>query len=245
MKPILSVRNATLSFGGLQALDGVSFDVAQGAIMGVIGPNGAGKSTLFNVIAGQLRPRRGQVVLDGTEITGWAPERVARAGLVKTFQTSRPFASLSFLDNVAIGALGRLGSMRPAREEALRCLDLVGLADKSDTPASGASTGQRKRLEIARVLAAQPRLLMLDEPFGGVDIAAVDALVDLLKRIRARNVTVLLIEHNLEAVHLLVDHLMAMNFGRKVTEGSSEAVTADPRVVRAYLGLEDEEPPHA
>ncbi len=240
MKPILSVRGASVSFGGLQALNGVGFELAEGSITGVIGPNGAGKTTLFNVIAGSLRPDQGQIVLDGKNITGWAPDRIAKAGLVKTFQTSRPFASMSFLDNVAMGALARFSAVRPARHEAMRCLDLVGLADKSETPSSGASTGQRKRLEIARALATQPRLLMLDEPFGGVDIAAVESLVSLLKRIRAMKVTVLLIEHNLEAVHQLVDHLMAMNLGRKVTEGSAEEVTTDPRVVRAYLGLEEE-----
>jgi branched-chain amino acid transport system ATP-binding protein len=244
VKSILSVRDASLSFGGLQALRGVGFDLPEGSILGVIGPNGAGKTTLFNVIAGNLRPDRGQIVLDGRDITGWAPERIAQAGLVKTFQTSRPFASMSFLDNVAVGALARLGGVRPARKEAMRCLDLVGLADKHETPSSGASTGQRKRLEIARALATSPRLLMLDEPFGGVDIAAVESLVDLLKRIRAGKVTVLLIEHNLEAVHQLVDQLIAMNLGRKVSEGSAEEVTRDPRVIRAYLGL-DEEAVHA
>jgi branched-chain amino acid transport system ATP-binding protein len=237
---ILSVADASLSFGGLQALSGVSFELAAGSIMGVIGPNGAGKTTLFNVIGGHLRPQRGRIVLDGQVITGWPPQRIARAGLVKTFQTSRPFASMSFLDNVAVGALAQLKSMRLARQEAMRCLDLVGLADRHATPSSGASTGQRKRLEIARALATKPRLLMLDEPFGGVDIAAVESLVDLLKRVRSRGVTVLLIEHNLEAVHQLVDHLIAMNLGRKVTEGSAEDVTRDPRVVRAYLGLQEE-----
>jgi branched-chain amino acid transport system ATP-binding protein len=245
MASLLSVRGATLSFGGLQALRAVDFELAAGTIMGVIGPNGAGKTTLFNVIAGQLRPTRGEVLLEGRAITGWTPERIAHAGLVKTFQTSRPFGSMTFLDNVAVGALAHLGSVPAAREQAMRCLELVGLGDKRDTPASGASTGQRKRLEIARALATEPRLLLLDEPFGGVDIAAVDSLVDLLQRIRARGVTVLLIEHNLEAVHQLVDHLVAMNFGRKIAEGSAAAVAADPRVIRAYLGQEDEEPAHA
>lgn len=241
MTSLLSVRGATLSFGGLHALRAVDLELPAGAIMGVIGPNGAGKTTLFNVVAGQLRPDQGQVLLQGQDITGWAPDRIAQAGLVKTFQTSRPFGSMTFLDNVAIGALARQRSVAAAREQALACLDLVGLADKRDTPASGASTGQRKRLEIARALATEPRLLLLDEPFGGVDIAAVESLVDLLKRIRSRGVTVLLIEHNLEAVHQLVDYLMAMNFGRKIAQGSAQAVTQDPRVLRAYLGQEEED----
>jgi branched-chain amino acid transport system ATP-binding protein len=239
LKTLLSVRGASLAFGGLQALNGVGLDLPEGSITGVIGPNGAGKTTLFNVIAG-LRPDAGRIELDGSDITGWPPERIARAGLVKTFQTSRPFASMSFMENVSVGALVRLRDVRAARNEAMRCLDLVGLADKHDTPSSGASTGQRKRLEIARALATGPRLLMLDEPFGGVDIAAVASLVELLKRIRADNVTVFLIEHNLEAVHQLVDRLIAMNFGKTVTEGPPEAVTNDPRVVRAYLGLSEE-----
>jgi branched-chain amino acid transport system ATP-binding protein len=244
LKTLLSVRGASLAFGGLQALDGVGFDLPEGSITGVIGPNGAGKTTLFNVIAG-LRPDAGRIELDGTDITGWAPERIARAGLVKTFQTSRPFASMSFVENVSVGALVRLRDVRAARREALRCLELVGLADKRDTPSSGASTGQRKRLEIARALATGPRLLMLDEPFGGVDIAAVASLVELLQRIRSDNVTVFLIEHNLEAVHQLVDRLIAMNFGKTVTEGLPDAVTTDPRVIRAYLGLGEDEAAHA
>ena len=244
MKTLLSVRGASLAFGGLQALKGVRFELKEGSITGVIGPNGAGKTTLFNVIAGSLRPDEGSIVLDGKDITGWAPERIARAGLVKTFQTSRPFASMSFMENVAVGALSRLRDVRSARLEAMRCLDLVGLADKHATPSSGASTGQRKRLEIARALASGPRVLMLDEPFGGVDLGAVAALVELLKRIRADNVTVFLIEHNLEAVHQLVDRLIAMNFGKTVTEGTAAEVTSDPRVVRAYLGL-DEPAAHA
>ena len=245
MKTLLSVRGASLAFGGLQALSDVGFELQEGSITGVIGPNGAGKTTLFNVIAGSLRPDAGSIVLDGTDITGWAPGRIARAGLVKTFQTSRPFASMSFVENVAVGALTRLRDVAAARAEAMRCLDLVGLADKHATPSSGASTGQRKRLEIARALATGPRLLMLDEPFGGVDIAAVASLVELLQRIRSDGVTVFLIEHNLEAVHQLVDRLIAMNFGKTVIEGTAAEVTSDPRVVRAYLGLDEPAAAHA
>jgi branched-chain amino acid transport system ATP-binding protein len=245
LKTLLSVRGVSLAFGGLQALKEVGLDLPEGSITGVIGPNGAGKTTLFNVIGGSLPPDQGTVVLDGTDITGWSVERIARAGLVKTFQTSRPFASMSFVENVAVGALARLRDVRAARAEAMRCLDLVGLVEKHAAPSSGASTGQRKRLEIARALATAPRLLMLDEPFGGVDIAAVASLVELLRRIRAGGVTVLLIEHNLEAVHQLVDRLIAMNFGKTVTEGSAEEVTQDPRVVRAYLGLDEDAAAHA
>ncbi len=236
---MLSVRGVRRAFGGLQALDEVSLDLAAGEILGVIGPNGAGKSTLFGVIAGEVAPQAGRVTFGQRDITGWVPERIARAGLVKTFQTSRPFGSMSFEDNVAIGALSRGGSMREARAIARECLERVGLGERADSPSHGASTGQRKRLEIARALATRPALLLLDEPFGGVDIAAVDALVALLQRLRADGLTILLIEHNLGAVRRLVDRLIAMHLGRRIAEGAPETVIADPRVVGAYLGTDD------
>ncbi|MSP96153.1 MAG: ABC transporter ATP-binding protein [Betaproteobacteria bacterium] len=226
------------TFGGLRAVRNVGFDLAENEILGIIGPNGAGKSTLFNMIAGFEPPDAGSVRLLGEDITGWAPERVSRAGLVRTFQTSRPFTSMSFADNVAVGGLAKRGSVPAAQAEALRCLELVGLADKADHPARGASTGQRKRLDIARALAAAPRVMLLDEPFGGVDYSAVDGLVALLKSLRGLGVTVLLIEHNIEAVHRLVDRVIAMDLGEIIAQGSAEAVTADKRVVEAYLGVE-------
>jgi branched-chain amino acid transport system ATP-binding protein len=239
MGPLLAVREVSKWFGGLRALHAVSLDLAAGEILGVIGPNGAGKSTLFNIIAGQIRADAGQVSFAGGALAGASPEAIARQGLVKTFQTSRPFGSMSFVENVMVGALARVPSLRAARAVAERCLDEVGLAEKRDTPARGASTGQRKRLEIARALATGPRLLLLDEPFGGVDVGAIDALIALLKRIRDGGVTLLVIEHNLDAVHRLVDRLIAMNLGETLAEGAPQAVTADPRVVRAYLGGEN------
>jgi branched-chain amino acid transport system ATP-binding protein len=238
MTPLLEVREISHAFGGLQALRGVSFDLARQEILGIIGPNGAGKSTLFAIIAGYIRADRGKIVLAGSDITRHAPERVARAGLVKTFQTSRLFPSMTFLENVTVGALARGGAMAAARVEALHCLDRVGLADKRDTPARGASTGQRKRLEIARALATRPTLLLVDEPFGGVDAAAEHALIELLQTIRADGVTVLVIEHNLDVVHRLVDRLIALNRGEIIAEGRAEEVTADPRVIQVYLGEE-------
>ncbi|MCW5751183.1 MAG: ABC transporter ATP-binding protein [Alphaproteobacteria bacterium] len=239
MAPILSVRLASKAFGGLQAVRSVSFDLAQGEILAIIGPNGAGKSTLFNLIAGQERADSGEILFEDRPITGLPAEAVARRGLVKTFQTSRPFASMTFLENAMVGALAQGVGLRRARDIALDALRTVGLESQADAPASWASTGQRKRLEIARALATAPRLLLLDEPFGGVDLPSIDALIDLLRLVREQGMTLLLIEHNLEAVHRFVDRVLAMHLGETIAEGTPEQVTGDPRVVQAYLGASE------
>jgi branched-chain amino acid transport system ATP-binding protein len=243
MAPALSVRQVSRSFGGLQAVNSVSLDVAAGEILGIIGPNGAGKSTLFNLISGQVRPDSGTVEFEGRPVTGLATEALVRRGLAKTFQTSRPFGTMTFLENVMVAALLRVPGIATARRIALEQLETVGLAHRADVPAAWASTGQRKRLEIARALATQPRMLLLDEPFGGVDLPSVDALIDLLQAVRSRGITLMVIEHNLEAVHRLVDRLVAMHLGEVIVSGSPEQVTRDLRVVHAYLGAS--EPAHA
>ena len=236
MDATLSVREMSRSFGGLQAVNAVSLDVAAGEILGIIGPNGAGKSTLFNLIAGQLKPDSGTISFEGRSVAGLPPDAIVRSGLAKTFQTSRPFGTMTFVENVMVAALLRVPEIAAARRIALEQLETVGLAHRADVPAAWASTGQRKRLEIARALATQPRLLLLDEPFGGVDLPSVDALIDLLQAVRRRGVTLVVIEHNLEAVHRLVDRLIAMHLGEVIVSGSPEQVTSDPRVVQAYLG---------
>ncbi len=236
MDATLSVREMSRSFGGLQAVNAVSLDVAAGEILGIIGPNGAGKSTLFNLIAGQLKPDSGTISFEGRSVAGLPPDAIVRSGLAKTFQTSRPFGTMTFVENVMVAALLRVPGIAAARRIALEQLETVGLAHRADVPAAWASTGQRKRLEIARALATQPRLLLLDEPFGGVDLPSVDALIDLLQAVRRRGVTLVVIEHNLEAVHRLVDRLIAMHLGEVIVSGSPEQVTSDPRVVQAYLG---------
>jgi len=236
---LLSVREVSMRFGGLRALNAVSLELRPREILGVIGPNGAGKTTLFNTIAGYLRPDHGSVLLDGAEIAGRAPEAIARRGMVKTFQTCRLFGSMTFLQNVLVAALSRTRDMKAAARSAAACLAQVGLMDRAAVAASGASTGQRKRLEIARALATGPRVLLLDEPFGGVDLGAIDALVALLHELRAQGLTLLVIEHNIEAVHRLVDRVVAMDLGEVIAEGSAQAVTRDERVVRAYMGSGD------
>ncbi len=236
MTPLLRVRSIAKTFGGLQAVKQVSFDLEAGAILGIIGPNGAGKSTLFNIISGQLAPDAGGVEFDGRSIAGRSSEAIARMGLSKTFQTSRPFGTMTFLENVMVGALSQGVRLAKARTLAEGHLDTVGLSPKADELAAWASTGQRKRLDIARALATRPRLLLLDEPFGGVDLPSVESLITLLRRLRADGVTLLVIEHNLDAVRLLVDRLIAMHLGEVIAEGAPDAVIGDPGVVQAYMG---------
>lgn len=238
--PLLSVRRVSLSFGGLRALNTVSLELRPREILGLIGPNGAGKTTLFSVIAGYLRPDSGSVYFDGAEIDGRAPETIARRGMVKTFQTSRLFGSMTFLQNVVVAALSKTRDMKAAAKSATACLAQVGLMDRAEVAASGASTGQRKRLEIARALATEPRVMLLDEPFGGVDVGAIDSLVALLHELREKGLTLLVIEHNIEAVHRLVDRVVAMDLGEVIAEGSAAAVTRNEQVVRAYMGSGDE-----
>lgn len=236
MSPLLRVRSVAKSFGGLQAVKGVSLDLAAGSILGIIGPNGAGKSTLFNIISGQVAPNAGEVTFDGRSIAGKPPEAAARLGLCKTFQTSRPFGTMTFLENVMVGALSRGVALAHARALAHSHLETVGLSSKADALAAWASTGQRKRLDIARALATRPRLLLLDEPFGGVDLPSVGSMIELLRALRGSGLTLLVIEHNLEAIRHLADRLIALHLGEIVAEGAPEAVIDDPRVVQAYMG---------
>lgn len=236
---LLQVEGISKQFSGLQALRAVSFELAAGSIVGLIGPNGAGKTTLFNIIAGTIRPDVGRVLFDGTDITGWAAHLVARRGIARTFQLTRPFSGLTVLENVTIATLQRHHRSDAARREAERIIELVGLSAWTRQPATTLSTAGRKRLEVARSLALAPSLLLLDEVMAGIVPTERAWLLELLRAIRAEGVTLLLVEHVMSAVMALSDTVLVLHHGELLAHGTPAEVTSDKRVIEAYLGEEE------
>jgi len=235
---LLALERVTKRFGGLTAVADVSFTVPAGDLLGIIGPNGAGKTTLFNVISGYYRPEGGHVVFRGHDVTGQPPHAICRLGLTRTFQLVKPFGNLSVTDNVMIGALTRLASVRAARVEAQRVVETCGLGAHADTRARALPIGLRKRLEVARALATGPRLLLLDEVMSGLNPTELAAMVELIRRLHAEGLTVIVIEHIMAAMMRLARRIVVLHHGETIAEGPPAAIAQDRRVVDAYLGEE-------
>ena len=235
---ILEIRHVSKFFGGLAANSDVSFEVPVGTIMGLIGPNGAGKTTLFNCITGYYPPSRGEVIFDGRRMNGLKPDRVCKLGMARTWQKVRPLTNLTVVDNVMVGALCRTRSLRDARRMAAEQLELVRLTDQSSLTAGALPIGQRKKLEVARVLATRPKLLLLDEVMGGLNPAESEDIIQLILDIRKQGITQMVIEHDMKAIMRLSDRIVVLNSGEKLAEGSPEEIVNNPQVIEAYLGAE-------
>jgi branched-chain amino acid transport system ATP-binding protein len=239
MPALLEVEGLSKSFSGLRAAQDVTFSVGEGEIVALIGPNGAGKTTCFNMIAGVYKPDAGLVRLAGRRIDGRRPDEICRVGIGRTFQLVKPFAGLTVLDNVVVGALNARGSVAEARRLAEEVLDLLGLIAKRAHPAASLTLPERKRLEVARALATGPRVLLLDEVMAGLRPNEVDLMVQLLRDLNSgRGITILLIEHVMRAVMALSLRVIVMHHGEIIAEGTPDQVTHDPAVVESYLGEE-------
>ena len=235
-EPLLQLDRVSKRFGGLLALDQVSFAAETGRITALIGPNGAGKTTLFSIITGFQRPTAGVVVYDGSDITGASPHKLARRGLARTFQIVQPFARLTVRENIAVGSHLHCPARHDALAAAAKVAEAVGLGGQFDQPAEALTVAGRKRLELARALAIEPRLLLLDEVLAGLNPSEVRDMVPVIRAIADRGVTIVMIEHVMQAVISLAEHVFVLSEGRIIAEGSPQRIAADARVVEAYLG---------
>jgi branched-chain amino acid transport system ATP-binding protein len=235
---LLEVKDLTKKFGGLTALDGLSFHLEKGEILGIIGPNGAGKTTLFNVVTGFYRPDEGVIIFNGEDITGLKPHQIAKRGMARTFQITQPFPNLTVLENVKIGAYSRFKSSREAAEEALRVLETVGLYEQRDELASVLPIGRRKSLELAKALATHPEIILLDEVVAGLNTMESNDMITTIKNLQQNGITVLLIEHVMKAIMSLSDRIVVIHYGEKISEGVPQEISKDHKVIEAYLGEE-------
>ena len=235
---LLRVSGLGKRFGGVQAVDNVDFEVRKGQVVGLIGPNGAGKTTLFSLISGAEKPTTGTVELEGAPITGLRPSRIAQLGIARTFQIVRPLPRLTVLENVMTGAYCRVTRRARAREIALDWLEFTGLIHRRDVLARNLTIADRKRLEITRALATQPRLLLLDEVMAGLTPTETESAVDLLHRVRERGLSMVVIEHVMRVIMSISDFIIVLNYGAKIAAGDPQSVANDPAVIRAYLGGE-------
>jgi branched-chain amino acid transport system ATP-binding protein len=233
---MLEVRELSKAFGGLKAVDQASLDVRAGEVVGLIGPNGAGKTTLFATIAGFHKPDTGRITLQGHDITGLAPHRICAAGMVRTFQITQPFARISVRENIMVGAYFRTADRHEAANLAEAVATQVGMGDQLDRPGSDLTVAGRKRLELARALATRPALLLLDEVMAGLNPTEISEIVEVIREVRKAGVTILLIEHVMQAVTSLAERVYVLNQGRMIAEGTPAAIAENPEVVEAYLG---------
>jgi branched-chain amino acid transport system ATP-binding protein len=233
---LLEIRHVFKFFGGLAANSDIVCSVESGRIMGLIGPNGSGKTTLFNCITGYYPPSKGEIIFKGQRINGLKPDRVCKLGMARTWQKVRPLAKLSVLENVMVGALARTPSLKVAREAALHQLELMRMEKKTNSLAGSLSIGERKKLEVARVLATRPELLLLDEVMGGLNPVESEEIIQLILEIKKRGLTQVVIEHDMKAIMRISDRVMVLNSGEKLAEGTPQEVVRNPDVVTAYLG---------
>jgi branched-chain amino acid transport system ATP-binding protein len=235
---ILEINNLVKDFGGLRAVDTLSLSIKEGEILGMIGPNGAGKSTAFNCIAGVYAPTKGDIFFASKKINGVKPWNLCKNGLARTFQLVKPFRSKSVLYNVMVGSFARTDKASIAEEKALKVLQSLNFGDKKNERAGNLTIADRKRLEIARALATEPKLLLFDEVMAGLRPAEVDEMVQIIKNLRDQGITIFVIEHIMRAIMALSDRIVVIHFGKKIAEGSPQEVASDENVIKAYLGDE-------
>ena len=236
---ILSVENLSRSFGGIKANDDISFNVDQGSILGIIGPNGAGKSTLFDLITGYTKADTGKVKFFEKNIFGLSPDKISNLGVGRTFQKLKPFADQTLLENVMIGSFVKEQNIKKARDRALEIIDFVDLIEKRHHFAKELSTGQRKRLEMARAMAIEPKLILMDEVTGGVDQKTIPGLVELIKKLKETGVTIITIEHNINIIMEISDNVLALDQGKSIAFGTPKDIQKNKEVIDSYLGTFD------
>ncbi|RLE00293.1 MAG: ABC transporter ATP-binding protein [Aquificota bacterium] len=236
--PILELQGVTIRFGGLTAVAQVDLTLYEGEILGLIGPNGAGKTTLFNIIAGFHKPSKGRILFKGRDITGMKPHKICKLGVVRTFQIMKPLKKLTTLENVMVGALAKEKTIPRVREKAQEILKLTGLDHKASLPAGNLTPGEKKRLEVARALATDPSLILLDEVMGGLTPPETQKMLKLLRSLQSRGISMVVVEHNVKAVVQLAHRIMVLNYGKKIAEGLPHEVLNHHEVIEAYMGEE-------
>jgi branched-chain amino acid transport system ATP-binding protein len=232
----LEIRKVSRFFGGIAAIKDVSFEVRKGEILGLIGPNGAGKTTMFNVVNGFYHPSRGEVYFKGQKVSGFKPHQICRRGIARTFQVVKPLQRMSVLDNVIASSFLRAKDKNQAVETARESLQFTGLYEDRDVISRGLPLGKRKRLEISRALATQPELLLLDESFAGLNPAELDESIGIIRKIKDRGITIMIIEHHMKVIMAISDRIVVLNYGEKIAEGTPLQIRSSPLVVEAYLG---------